>query len=55
VIAEEHLPDRPAVNEDDRRTALARFDVPWYEQRVVNLEAVGSLRDDELRFDMDRG
>ncbi len=44
VIAEQHLPDRPAVDEDHRRPALARLDVLRQEELVVDLEAVGRLR-----------
>ena len=50
VIAGQHLAHRPAVHEHDRRTLLARLDVLRQEQLVVDLEAVGSLRQHDLRL-----
>ena len=52
VVAEQHLARGPAVHEDDRGTLLAGLDVLRQEELVVDLEAVGGLRQDELRLDV---
>jgi hypothetical protein len=52
VVAEQHLPRGAAVNEHDRRAALAGPDVPGQEELVLDLEAAGRFRQDELRFDV---
>src|SRR5439155_432203 len=50
VIAEQHLPLRPAMYEDHRRMAFARTRVLRQEQLVVNLEAIRRVRDHEFRL-----
>ena len=52
VVAEQHLPPRPAVDEDHRRPLLAGLQVRWQEQLVVELVAVLGLEGDRLGHDV---
>ena len=49
VVRGEHLPNGSAVDEDDRRTALAGLEALRQEELVMDLEAVRRLHDDDLR------
>jgi hypothetical protein len=52
VITEEHLPGGAAVHEHDGGAPLAGPDVLRQEKLILDLEAVGGLRQNELRLDM---
>jgi hypothetical protein len=50
VIAEQHLPHRSAVDEDDGGTLLAGLEILRQKQLVVDVEAVRRLGHDQLRL-----
>jgi hypothetical protein len=52
VVAEEHLPARSAVDEDERRPPLAGPQVRWQEELVVELQPVLGGEGDVLRLDV---
>ena len=52
VVAEQHLPDRATVDEDDRRSLLTRLEILRQEELVVELDAVVGLERDVLRRDL---
>src|SRR5579864_5139751 len=51
VPAEQHLPDRPAMHEDQRWFLVARLGVGWKKKLSMNFQAVLSAKSDLLRRD----